>query len=587
MSLTRSRSIDGLRPNTLARSLCATLFGGAMTAAGLLTVPAASARVDVGNVSIDPPRPKGGSSRVVTTCEDDLSPTSLRTLLQNAQANDTIDLTHLTCSTITLQHGALASTVSVTIDGPGAGHLSIDAGSASRILSASDYVYLEGLTLKNGGTTDYGGCIFAQHDLTVRDSVLTDCHVTDGVARGGAIRAAGNLLLVNSVVSGSSAVSTTHEAFGGALYVEGTSRLYNATLSNNLCRTGSRVAAGGALFAHAGVIVNESHIEGNIAKSGSAPAYGGAIHTSFAAPIFIQRSVLTDNLAHSESSWSYGGAVSSGRYGSGLPALVGIYYSTLSGNTADSNCASCTVSGGGVHALDSITAMYSTIDHNNATCNIAASACVAGGGGLALFGNQSESSLLLINSTISTNHASGGTAASAGGFGGGIALMSSLDRSIDAVYSTIAFNASSKSGGGVSWHSTTSFMANAIIAQNQTGSGPNDIARGPLGTGAFQIAGSNNIMMTADHATWPADTYQDDPALLPLHDNGGLTETHALEPGSVAIDHGFSVVGFACDQRGSPFARVAGSAPDIGAFEVQDVLFVDGFDGPVPCLGEQ
>jgi hypothetical protein len=67
----------------------------------------------------------------------------------------------------------------------------------------------------------------------------------------------------------------------------------------------------------------------------------------------------------------------------------------------------------------------------------------------------------------------------------------------------------------------------------------------------------------------PADTITSDPLLLPLADNGGPTRTHALAPGSPAIDAGNNFAALASDQRGSPFQRIAGTRPDIGAFELQ------------------
>ena len=52
-----------------------------------------------------------------------------------------------------------------------------------------------------------------------------------------------------------------------------------------------------------------------------------------------------------------------------------------------------------------------------------------------------------------------------------------------------------------------------------------------------------------------------------LADNGGQTMTHALLPGSPAIDKGANPLGLAYDQRGAPYARVFGTAIDAGAFE--------------------
>ena len=62
-------------------------------------------------------------------------------------------------------------------------------------------------------------------------------------------------------------------------------------------------------------------------------------------------------------------------------------------------------------------------------------------------------------------------------------------------------------------------------------------------------------------------------ALDPLADNGGPTLTHALLPGSIAIDAGPSPVpsftGSEWDQRGEGYARVVNGLADVGAFEVQ------------------
>jgi hypothetical protein len=64
--------------------------------------------------------------------------------------------------------------------------------------------------------------------------------------------------------------------------------------------------------------------------------------------------------------------------------------------------------------------------------------------------------------------------------------------------------------------------------------------------------------------------------------------THALLPGSPAIDHGNNLFDAPYDQRvidettsDYGYERVVGSSADIGAFETgaPDHIFVDGFDG--------
>ena len=78
--------------------------------------------------------------------------------------------------------------------------------------------------------------------------------------------------------------------------------------------------------------------------------------------------------------------------------------------------------------------------------------------------------------------------------------------------------------------------------------------------------------------------------LGPLQNNGGPTLTHALLPGSPAIDRGKNFSGSAADQRGFPRTNddlslpngAGGDGTDIGAVEFQEVQLTiarDGSDG--------
>jgi hypothetical protein len=60
-----------------------------------------------------------------------------------------------------------------------------------------------------------------------------------------------------------------------------------------------------------------------------------------------------------------------------------------------------------------------------------------------------------------------------------------------------------------------------------------------------------------------------DPRLGPLQDNGGPTFTHALLPGSPAIDAGDNTDAPPYDQRGIGFDRIVNGVIDIGAYELQ------------------
>jgi hypothetical protein len=83
-----------------------------------------------------------------------------------------------------------------------------------------------------------------------------------------------------------------------------------------------------------------------------------------------------------------------------------------------------------------------------------------------------------------------------------------------------------------------------------------------------RVFGSNNLIgECSTRVVLPDDTILSDPLLASIADNGGPTLTHALLPGSPAIDTGLARTDVDWDQRGEGFPRTIGVAPDIGAFE--------------------
>jgi hypothetical protein len=191
----------------------------------------------------------------------------------------------------------------------------------------------------------------------------------------------------------------------------------------------------------------------------------------------------------------------------------------------------------------------------------------ASGGGA---GINSDSTLIVKDSTFSGNTAqdtfgggavrSGGTAAA-----GGVTLESC----------TITLNRALANGGAVMSDNGGSItLLNTIVAGNLdlsgaaagtdvdsrgsgivTSSGYNLIGDGTR-AGAFTAA--NNDLVIGDAS----------PGLDALADNGGQTDTHALLPGSRAVDAGNPAVTTGVDQRSDP--RVQRGRLDIGAFEVQN-----------------
>jgi hypothetical protein len=518
---------------------------------------------------------------IVSNCEDDGSSGTLRAAIESASDGDTIDLSALQCSLITLQNGPLLSGVNhLTILGPGSGALTIDGNDASRVLQGSSLA-IEGLAIKNGRTsTSVGGaCIFTNIDLSLTDVALAHCvEFSAGSALGGALFVSGDLTMHGSSIVTSGAAGAM-DAVGGGAFVGGAATLYDSIISGNTVQAGGN-SRGGGLSANGNITLHASTIESNTAQSSIAAAYGGGLHSYGGDISVLERSTVSGNAARADSSWAYGGGISAA--GTAPTGIVTVSHSTLNGNSASSACSACLVSGGGVHAADSIVAEYATFSYNEASCDDGLSQCSTAGGGLAAFGQFASSAITLRNTTISGNNSIGGTALGAFAAGGGVFGGSGLR--IVAHNSTIAFNDAGTLGGGIAATSSTgapSELVSTIVASNHNSGGAGDIGAGPFAT-ELVLDGSNSLV-TAEGpgVTLPADTSTDDPLLQPLTtDNGAATATHALAFGSPAIDTGANPDVLASDQRGFPHHRVVGAFADIGAYEFDSdpSIFADDFD---------
>src|SRR5690606_13087492 len=136
----------------------------------------------------------------------------------SAADGDTIDLSALTCSTITLTSGAINVEVqNLTITGPGSDALTIDGNASDAILNLyGDYdtnagdaaLTMSGVTLTNGAFDGAaGGAVWAYGNLDLEDVVVSNSHTTGNLAGpgGGGLNASGNITLRDSTVSGNSA----------------------------------------------------------------------------------------------------------------------------------------------------------------------------------------------------------------------------------------------------------------------------------------------------------------------------------------------------------------------------------------------
>jgi predicted outer membrane repeat protein len=211
----------------------------------------------------------------------------------------------------------------------------------------------------------------------------------------------------------------------------------------------------------------------------------------------------------------------------GTHTFLTVANSTISGNSTARN-------GGGISVSGGLVIENSTISGNS-----------AGGNGGGIWGGATVE-----NSTISGN--------SAGGNGGGIYGGATVENS------TISGN-SGTNGGGI-YNTSSLIVGNTIL--NAGASGENIFNDGGTVTSEGYNLSSDDA---GSYLTGPGDQINTDPLLGPLQDNGGPTLTHALLPGSPAIDTGdpnFSPPPFN-DQRDCHFDRVFDGRIDIGSFEAQ------------------
>ena len=249
-----------------------------------------------------------------------------------------------------------------------------------------------------------------------------------------------------------------------------------------------------------------------------------------------------------------GGGVSQGGgiFNSGILNLTDV---TVSGNSA--NSPSQNNQGGGVFNNRIMNLRNVTIRDNTAVRGLTSPFGPQGGG---VFDNGDPTSNLT-NVTISGNQLTGAGSQGAGFFHNAGANTTTFANV------TIAGNTTpvGTQAGGL-YFNTSPTLVNTIVALNRSSDGSvNNCAGG--GTPPNSL-GHNLEEGTDCRLTGSGDKQNTAPLLGPLADNGGQTDTLALQAGSPAIDAGDSA-GTACpaaDQRG--VSRPQGAACDIGAFEL-------------------
>jgi CSLREA domain-containing protein len=335
---------------------------------------------------------------------------------------------------------------------------------------------------------------------------------------GGGIRNYGTTNFTNSIISGNKALGN-----GGGIY--------NKTSSSPLTITNSTVSgnttslAGGGIYNNPGssaLTITNSTVSGNTTSGNNGG--GGIYNTGSSSTLTITNSTLSDNHAPSGS-------------GGGINVYAGtaiITNSTVLGNTAASNA-----SGGGICNYGTLTINNSTLSGNRGHY----------GGAIRNFGSGT---LTITNSTFSGNQATSN--------GGGIYNDSAT---ATMTYSTFSGNtAPGTNGGGIYALSGSSFQIQSTIIANSTGQDCS--GAGVIASWGYNLSDDNTCSFTD-----PTDLPSTNPLLASLANNGGPTQTHALFPGSPAIDRipqGIVSCGPpTIDQRN--VARPQGVGCEIGAFE--------------------
>jgi predicted outer membrane repeat protein len=485
----------------------------------------------------------------------------------------------------------------------GGGRVTLDAGGRTRIFYLNKWEKHNGLrfalrdiTLANGrsGGTDpqHGGCIYSRRSVIELEHVIfAGCQAQ--VAGGGLFAYGGGVSMSGGAFSGN------HAAYGGGLYaapgaiitLDGVTVAENRvsgdgggiyTLDSPMTIRGGvfrgnraegtngqpNAGLGGAIYTLNPASVATAagaRFEGNFAHEG-----GGAIFADEDATLRIEGGAFLGNTTD-----KMGGAVGTWY---GRVELLGAEFRDNQANTGavlHNGTGSTTIIQGGAFADNRAWrdggALYSVA----AQLTVHGATFSGNAAGLDGQGDTRGGAIVTYRSTVMVGASTfvNNRVVGSKGFGGGIGGNGTLT----VVNSTFSGN-SAERGGGIYYNRGAATVGSSTLAGNSASAGAslaretqasimlvNSIAAGaPGATNCMNaVADGGGNVQSGDTTCLPGGPAA--AALLgPLAMNGGSTATHALLPGSPAIDHGAGcTVG---DQRGVP--RPQGAACDAGAYEV-------------------
>lgn len=459
----------------------------------------------------------------------------------------------LTIVLVPLSSAVSAATLTVTSlsdSGPGSLRTAIQTaaagdviefapGTSGRIDLQSTLTITRDLTIRGnpGVVLDGGGAVRVLNlsaSATVELSRLTIRRGFAAGGNGGGILSAARLTLRDCVIENNQAT------LGGGLFAAGPYWMINSTVDNN-----SAIGPGGGIYDNATAAsgIRDSQIRGNVSN-----VDGGGIYHDSRSPLSIERSTISGNQS----------ATTVPRQGGGIFSInspLSIRFSTITSNKAHF--------GGGVMLRSINASALVTIDETVVAGNTA----VSDGGGLFVFGGTAE----LRNVTLANNLAAAGT-------GGGLAMQDTNTDPAKAtfIHSTIAFNRSNASGGGMVVISGGLVLHASLISDNIAATNP-DLQ------GVFVSRGFNLVRNRGTSSGYLGNDLANgtDPLLNELAFGGGPTLTAALRSGSPAATAVNALIceTSAIDQRGytRPDRNCSIGAFDFNGVAPPAVLFKDGF----------
>ncbi|MDH4183185.1 MAG: CSLREA domain-containing protein [Nitrospinota bacterium] len=329
--------------------------------------------------------------------------------------------------------------------------------------------------------------------------------VIDANLNGRAINSTGPALTIVGVTIKNGFVNCP-ACGGGGVRADGDVTVTNCIFTGN----NSATDIGGGVYSMLSVTITGSTFSGNTANAG-----GGVYGTG----VTVSNSTISGNTGR-----QYAAGIGSG-------AVVNVTSSTISGNSTPGQ-------GGGIYSTGTLTITSSTISGNS---------------GLVAAGVYAGGVLNITSSTISGNMATGpvgGIIVNAGG----------------TVANSTIYGNSATSIGGIWVPTGTLKLSHSIFAGN-TGQNCSIGGAGGFSSLGYNIASDGTCWLTGTGDIPNSATIAG--SLSPLANNGGATQTHALLPGSPAIDTGNC--SFINDQRGVSRPRDGNADKlarcDIGAFE--------------------